>query len=228
MDIWKGEPLANNILKEIKDALRILGAYSWINVITRDNDNPYCKGIIKDARDCHTVVHTMDAPPKAYGGAYISLDPSIKVPDRCNMDGGYTTPCTAEAILRMLKWKGFRLEGANVVIIGRSERVGAPLAHLLTEGNATVTLAHSYTPTYSLWRYIAYADLVISCTGNPEIGNKYRQFKAGATLIDVGGDFAKNVPTNVEHFVPHIGGIGPITRAVLLEHAMTYNLEPRR
>lgn len=218
MNIWKGEELADQILSETKARLEAEDAYGWLNVIVADKEDPYYKGILKDAYHNRTVIHTYTEAPETYRGAFISLDPMVAVPDNNNMDGGNTIPCTAEAIVRMLQWKGFRTESADVVIIGRSKRVGAPLAHLLTDLDSTVTLAHSLTSGYSLWHHIANADLVVSCVGNAGFSEKYKQFKPGATLIDVGGDFVGDIPTNVGNFVPHIGGIGPITRAVLLDH----------
>ena len=221
MNIWKGKELADQMLESVKQHIDVfLDHYPCLNVIGGDVSNPYYRGILKDAEYCGIVVknHLGSDLPLIKSGNYISLDPTIRVPDSCNVDGGGTTPCTAEAIVRMLLWKGFEFDGATSVVIGRSERVGRPVATLLTDLSTTVTLAHSRTPEASLGRYIADADLIISCAGNAGFAEKYKDFKKRATLIDVGGDFVGLAENAVENFAPHIGGVGTITRAVLMEH----------
>ena len=133
-------------------------------------------------------------------------------------DGGYLTPCTAEASMRLLRRYGFIFQGADVLLLGRSERVGEPLSHLLTRANATVTIAHSLTKSSSIWRLAQNADLIISSVGRADFTEL--ELKPTATVVDIGGDFVGI--SGIQNYVPFIGGVGPVTRAILMEHILKF------
>lgn len=219
MNIWKGRGLADVILESVKRNYADRGIYCTLKVIGGKDDEPYLKGILRDASYCNIFVKRLHKAETRWYGHYISLDPKITVPDDHNLDGGTFTPCTAEAIINLLLWQGFEPAGADVVVIGRSERVGRPVSDLLLDMNATVTLAHNRTSRASLGRYIANADLIISGVGDAGFAKKFKKFKPSATLIDIGGDFVGIADDAVENFVPHVGGVGPVTRAILMQHA---------
>jgi methylenetetrahydrofolate dehydrogenase (NADP+)/methenyltetrahydrofolate cyclohydrolase len=133
-------------------------------------------------------------------------------------------PATAEAVLRLLDHHHVELEGRHAVVVGRSAVVGKPVAHLLLDRNATVTIAHSRTR--ELTAITRQADVLVVAVGRTHlIGRDH--VTPGATVIDVGtnatpdGGLAGDVdPTvaDVAALSPVPGGVGPVTTAVLLRH----------
>ena len=133
-------------------------------------------------------------------------------------------PATAEAVLRLLDHHHVELEGRHAVVVGRSAVVGKPVAHLLLDRNATVTIAHSRTR--DLTAITRQADVLVVAAGRTHlIGRDH--VTPGATVIDVGtnatpdGGLAGDVdPTvaDVAALSPVPGGVGPVTTAVLLRH----------
>ena len=133
-------------------------------------------------------------------------------------------PATAEAVLRLLDHHHVELEGRQAVVVGRSAVVGKPVAHLLLDRNATVTIAHSRTR--DLTAITRQADVLVVAAGRTHlIGRDH--VTPGATVIDVGtnatpdGSLAGDVdPTvaDVAALSPVPGGVGPVTTAVLLRH----------
>lgn len=126
--------------------------------------------------------------------------------------------CTPFGIILYLKECGFSCEGKNVLVIGRSDIVGKPLAKLLTAANATVTLAHSKTTDLSF--YINHADLIISAVGK---ANFLDCSQINCPVIDVGINFNEEGKMvgdcfNIEgkEVTPVPGGVGLLTRCGLL------------
>jgi len=140
------------------------------------------------------------------------------------LDRPSITPCTPKAILALLTEYKIDLAGKSVLIIGRGTTVGRPLSILLSQKpvNATVTLAH--TATKNLIELTKSADVVIAAIGKPHF-IKPEMIKAGAVVIDVGitrtdagllGDVDPKVIEIASYFAPMPGGVGPMTRAMLL------------
>ena len=137
-------------------------------------------------------------------------------------------PCTPRGIVELINHYKIPLAGAEVVVIGRGLTVGRPLGLLLTrkQENATVTLTH--TGTKDLIAHTKRADIVISAIGSAHF-LKADHIKAGAAVLDVGisrtadgllGDVDPGV-MNVASFVaPMPGGVGPMTRAMLLQNVV--------
>jgi methylenetetrahydrofolate dehydrogenase (NADP+) / methenyltetrahydrofolate cyclohydrolase len=134
-------------------------------------------------------------------------------------------PATAEAVLRLLDHHGIALAGRHAVVVGRSAVVGKPVAHLLLDRNATVTICHSRTR--DLAAITTQADVLVVAAGRAGlIGPEH--VAAGATVIDVGtnatpdGGLAGDVDPKVAEVAgalsPVPGGVGPVTTAVLLRH----------
>jgi methylenetetrahydrofolate dehydrogenase (NADP+)/methenyltetrahydrofolate cyclohydrolase len=135
-------------------------------------------------------------------------------------------PCTPKAVIEMLKFYDIPLEGANVVIAGRSLVVGKPLAMLMLDENATVTICHSRT--HSMNEVTKKADIVVAAIAKAKfMGEDY--FTEDSVVIDVGinddgqgkicGDVDyDNVVDKVKAISPAIGGIGTITSTILLSH----------
>lgn len=132
-------------------------------------------------------------------------------------------PSTPAGIMELLKANHIELEGKHVVIVGRSNIAGKPLAHLLLEANATVTIVHSRTK--NLKQLTKLADILVVAVGQPELITK-DYVKTGAVVIDVGinrtesglkGDVDfNNVKLKVAAITPVPGGVGPMTIAMLM------------
>lgn len=137
-------------------------------------------------------------------------------------------PCTPRGIVALLNHYSIQLQGAEVVVIGRGLTVGRPLGLLLTrkQENATVTLTH--TGTKDLAAHTRRADIVIAAIGHAHF-LKAEMIKPGATVLDVGisrtdagllGDVHPDVMNIASHVAPMPGGVGPMTRAMLLTNVV--------
>lgn len=142
-------------------------------------------------------------------------------------------PCTPAGILFLLDHAGLPVAGQRAVVVGRSHIVGRPLAGLLLNRDATVTVAHSRTP--DLAAVTREADLLCVAVGQPHLITP-DMVKAGATVIDVGinrvpgqdggkahltGDVAPAVAEVAGAITPVPGGVGPMTIAQLLANTVT-------
>jgi methylenetetrahydrofolate dehydrogenase (NADP+) / methenyltetrahydrofolate cyclohydrolase len=134
-------------------------------------------------------------------------------------------PATAEAVLRLLEYHQIELDGRRAVVVGRSAVVGKPVAQLLLDRNATVTICHSHTR--DLAAVTTQADVLVVATGRAGlIGPGH--VAPGATVIDVGtnatpdgglvGDVDPTVADVAGALSPVPGGVGPVTTALLLRH----------
>ena len=137
-------------------------------------------------------------------------------------------PCTPVGAIELLRRHGVEIEGADVVVVGRGITVGRPLGLLLTRRteNATVTLCH--TRTRDLAGHVRNADIVVAAAGVPGIITA-DMVKPGAAVLDVGvsrvdGKIAGDVATDVAEVAgwisPNPGGVGPMTRAMLLSNVV--------
>jgi methylenetetrahydrofolate dehydrogenase (NADP+)/methenyltetrahydrofolate cyclohydrolase len=137
-------------------------------------------------------------------------------------------PCTPRGIVELINHYKIPLTGAEVVVIGRGLTVGRPLGLLLNrkDVNATVTLTH--TGTKELAAHTKRADIVVAAIGSPHF-IKAKDVKNGATVLDVGisrtdsglvGDVDPEVMEVAAFFAPMPGGIGPMTRAMLITNVV--------
>jgi methylenetetrahydrofolate dehydrogenase (NADP+)/methenyltetrahydrofolate cyclohydrolase len=138
-------------------------------------------------------------------------------------------PGTPLGIMRMLDEYEIPLEGARAVVIGRSAIVGKPMAHLLLQRNATVTICHSRTQ--DLERHTLDADVLVAAVGRTHLVSP-DMVKFGATVIDVGmnrdpesrkvlGDVDPGAMEEAAYMTPVPGGVGPMTIAMVLQNAVT-------
>ena len=140
-------------------------------------------------------------------------------------------PCTPQAVQFLLQHCGAEISGAHVVVLGRSEIVGKPVAAMLSQkgqgGNATVTLCHSRTRDLSA--VVRSADIVVAALGSPQFVTG-PMVKPGAVVIDVGinrtedglvgdVDFDQVAP-HAAAITPVPGGVGPMTIAMLLKNTL--------
>lgn len=135
----------------------------------------------------------------------------------------YVYPCTPKGILLLLDEYNIKLEGKNIVVVGRSNLVGKPVAQMLLKRNATVTMCHSHTKNLSA--ITKTADIIVSAVGKKVIGEK--MLKSDCVVIDVGifrdengkisGDVDfENVSKTAAYISPVPGGVGPMTIASLM------------
>lgn len=134
-------------------------------------------------------------------------------------------PFVASGIMKLIEATGINLEGKRAVVVGRSQLVGKPLAFLLLERNATVSICHSATT--DLTSYTKKADLLVVAAGHPRTITS-RMVREGAVVIDVGvnqigshltGDVDYEEVKNVASWItPVPGGVGPVTIAMLLDN----------
>jgi methylenetetrahydrofolate dehydrogenase (NADP+) / methenyltetrahydrofolate cyclohydrolase len=137
-------------------------------------------------------------------------------------------PCTPHGVVQLLKRSGVEIEGKEAVVIGRSNLVGKPLAQLLLRENATVTVCHSRTK--NLPEVARRAELLVVAAGRREfVGAEY--VREGAIVVDVGihareggglvGDVRfEEVESVASRATPVPGGVGPMTRAMLLYNTL--------
>lgn len=145
---------------------------------------------------------------------------------------GGVEPCTPAGIVELLERAGIAIEGANAVVVGRSNLVGKPTALLLLRRNATVTLCH--TRTRDLASHTRSADILVAAAGMANLITQ-DMVKPGASVIDVStnwaggkqvGDLGPGVEEVAGWLTPNPGGVGPMTRAMLIKN--TYEAEVRR
>ncbi len=143
------------------------------------------------------------------------------------VDGGFS-PCTPKAAIEMLKYYDIPLQGANVLVAGRSLVVGKPLAMLLLKENATVTICHSRTK--NMESIASRADLVVAAIGKAKFMDE-GFFTESSIVIDVGVNYDENgkicgdvdydkVFGRVKALTPPTGGLGTITTTILLDQAV--------
>ncbi len=193
-----------------------------LQAVIQLNNEANCTGFIvqlplpKDV-DAQKVLTAVDPSKDADGLHPFNLGNLV-------LDKPSITPCTPKAILALLAEYKIELSGKSVLIIGRGTTVGRPLSILISQKptNATVTLAH--TATKNLAELMKSADVIIAAIGKAHF-IKPEMIKNGAVVIDVGitrtdagllGDVDPKVKEVASYFAPMPGGVGPMTRAMLL------------
>jgi methylenetetrahydrofolate dehydrogenase (NADP+)/methenyltetrahydrofolate cyclohydrolase len=171
--------------------------------------------------DAHRVIETI-APAKDVDGFHVASAGALMV----GQPGFW--PCTPYGCMKMLESIGYDLRGKHAVVIGRSNIVGKPMALMLLQKNATVTICHSATP--DLAAHTRQADVVVAAVGRRNILTA-DMVKPGAVVIDVGmnrndagklcGDVDFDGVQQVAGWItPVPGGVGPMTRAMLLVNTL--------
>jgi len=200
------------------------------------NANPACTGYIvqlplPDGIDTQRVLELIDPAKDADGLHPTNLGRLVL---RVNGPIDSPLPCTPRGIIELLTRHGVALAGADVLVIGRGTTVGRSIGLLLTrrEHNATVTLTH--TGTADLSEHARYADIIVAAAGVPGIVTA-DLVKPGAVVLDVGvtrvvdavtgktrlaGDVDPGVAEVAGWLSPNPGGVGPMTRAMLLANVV--------
>jgi len=195
-------------------------------VVDELNADPACTGYIVQlplpaGLDAQRVLHRMDPAKDADGLHPVNLG-------RLVLGEPGPLPCTPRGIAELLRRFGVRIAGADVTVIGRGITVGRALGLLLTRRseNATVTLCH--TGTKDLAAHTRQADIVVVAAGRPGLLTP-DMVRPGAAVLDVGitrtenglvGDVAPAVAEVAGWLAPMPGGVGPMTRAMLLANVV--------
>jgi methylenetetrahydrofolate dehydrogenase (NADP+)/methenyltetrahydrofolate cyclohydrolase len=195
-------------------------------VVDELNADPTCTGYIVQLPlpkgiDETVVLERMDPAKDADGLHPVNLGRLV-----LNVPG--PLPCTPVGIVELLRRFDVPIKGAEVVVVGRGITVGRPLGLILTRRseNATVTLCH--TGTRDLESHLRTADIIVAAAGVPGLVTK-DVVKPGVAVLDVGvsrvdgkiaGDVALDVAEVAGFFAPNPGGVGPMTRAMLLQNVV--------
>ena len=195
-----------------------------VAAVNKLNQDPNCTGFIvqlplPSGIDVQEVLSAIDPKKDADGLTPTNLGNLV-------LSFNEIIPCTPKAIVALLSEYKIKLSGAKVLIIGRGLTVGRPLSILLSQKaiNATITLAHSATSNLSA--LIKESDFVIAAIGSAHF-IKPEMVKPGAVIVDVGitrvdnklvGDVDPTVAQIASAMAPMPGGVGPLTRAMLLQN----------
>lgn len=195
-----------------------------VAAVNKLNQDPNCTGFIvqlplPSGIDVQEVLSAIDPKKDADGLTPTNLGNLV-------LSFNEIIPCTPKAIVALLSEYKIKLSGAKVLIIGRGLTVGRPLSILLSQKaiNATITLAHSATSNLSA--LIKESDVVIAAIGSAHF-IKPEMVKPGAVIVDVGitrvddklvGDVDPTVAQIASVMAPMPGGVGPLTRAMLLQN----------
>lgn len=204
--------------------------------VRRLNEDPACTGFIVQLPlpkgiDTNRVLELVDPDKDADGLHPTNLGRLVL---RVNEEVTSPLPCTPRGIIELLERHGVELAGADVVVVGRGTTVGRSIGLLLTRRavNATVTLTH--TGTHDLAEHTRHADVIVAAAGVPSIITA-DIVKPGAVVVDVGvsrvpdpetgtsrlaGDVHPEVAEVAAWISPNPGGVGPMTRAMLLSNVV--------
>lgn len=242
--------IADSMLEKITEQIKTLDTPPVLVGIRIEGDagaESYAKGIKKDCARCGVLYfeHLMekDSPIDSWDKRIAALneDDSIdgiiiftpcpkfteRIKPQKDIDAMhsnlYYDPCTPSAVIKILLESSVEITEKHAVVLGRSNTVGRPMARLLLDNDATVTVCHSKTPNLS--KYCREADILIAATGQKNMVT-YDMAKIGSTVIDVGRTDVKfdEVVRVAENITPQKNGVGLVTRAILMEHV----LEARR
>lgn len=204
--------------------------------VRRLNDNPACTGFIvqlplPQGVDTNRVLELIDPDKDADGLHPTNLGRLVL---RTAEDIESSLPCTPKGIIELIERHGISLAGKDITVVGRGTTVGRSIGLLLTRKavNATVTLCH--TGTRDLAAHTRGADVIVAAAGVPGIVTG-DMVKDGVVLVDVGvsrvtdpdtgkskvaGDIAADAIAKSAWYSPNPGGVGPMTRAMLLSNVV--------
>ncbi len=204
--------------------------------VERLNASPDCTGFIVQLPlpagiDSNRVLELIDPDKDADGLHPTNLGRLVL---RMSEDIDSSLPCTPKGIIELIERHGVSLRGKHVVVIGRGTTVGRSIGLLLTRRavNATVTLCH--TGTADLAAHTRTADVIVAAAGVPDLVTG-DMVKDGVVLVDVGvsrvadpetgksrvaGDIAADAVAKSSWYSPNPGGVGPMTRAMLLANVV--------
>ena len=244
-------------IKELVLKMDIKPSIAIVQVNEDAGSNAYVKGKLKDAAELGINADLIKLPldtseaellnvieelnnDEAHDGFIVQMplpkqinEEKVKlaVSPKKDVDGFHPlsslSPCTPKGIMNYLHHEGIQILGKNAVVLGRSNIVGKPMAHLLLKESANVTVLHSKTTFEDMSRYIANADIIVVAIGKQHFLDNRFQYKESAAIIDVGisrdenglhGDALPDLPVKLQTPVP--GGVGLLTRLALYENLL--------
>lgn len=239
--ILVGEDPASQVYVRNKEkACAEVGFYSEKYTLPADTTQAQLNALVDELngkKEINGILCQLPLPPHLSDKEVIArIDPAKDVdafhPENVGaiMIGDYRfLPCTPAGVMELIRSTGTDLTGKRAVVLGRSNIVGKPMAALLTQADGTVTLCHSRTP--ELAEITRQADILVSAVGK---GNcvTASMVKDGAAVIDVAmnrndagklcGDVDFDaVEPKASYITPVPGGVGPMTRAMLMENLLT-------
>ncbi|MEY4623868.1 MAG: hypothetical protein RLZZ07_498 [Actinomycetota bacterium] len=214
-------------IQSIRVDLPASATFADIRSAIRDlNQSSECTGYIVQLPlpkgiDANAILEEIDPAKDADGLHPLNLGKLV-------LDQAAPLPCTPRGIVELLERYNVRINGAEVVIVGRGLTVGRPLGLLLSRKreSATVTITHS--ATVDLKSHLSRADIVVAALGKAHFISA-ADIKAGAAVLDVGitrtsegllGDVHPDVLAKAGFLAPMPGGVGPMTRAMLLANVV--------
>ena len=214
-------------IQSIRVDLPATATFADIRSAIRDlNNSSECTGYIVQLPlpkgiDANAILEEIDPAKDADGLHPLNLGKLV-------LDQPAPLPCTPRGIVELLERYKVRINGAEVVIVGRGLTVGRPLGLLLSRKreSATVTITHS--ATIDLKSHLSRADIVVAALGKAHFISA-ADIKADAAVLDVGitrtsdgllGDVHPDVHTKAGFLAPMPGGVGPMTRAMLLANVV--------
>lgn len=239
--IWMGDNPASEIyIRHKQKACERVGFHSdLVHLSDQQSQQDLLETIarLNQNTQIHGILVQMPLPEHIDSEAVLAaIDPAKDVDGFHPINAGYLlsghprlVPCTPLGIMRMLEFYNYNPAGKRAVIIGRSNIVGKPMALLLLQANATVSILHSRTP--DLAAYTREADLIVVAVGKRNVLTA-EMVQTGAVVIDVGMnrlegrkvvgdvDFAGLEP-KCSLITPVPGGVGPMTIAMLLQNTLT-------
>lgn len=238
--ILVGDDSASKIyVNRKKNACEEVGFLSFDFRLPQDTSEKHITGIIADLnRDerIHGILVQLPLPGHINTSVVVeTVDPRKDVDGfhpynlgRLFTGNPYHMACTPKGILNMLDFHGIEIAGKEAVIVGRSNIVGKPLAMMLLNRHATISICHTKTARIS--EVTKRGDILIAAAGRSEMVRK-DMIKDGAVVIDVGinrmddgrliGDVAfSEVKERASYITPVPGGVGPMTIAMLLENTL--------
>ena len=206
-----------NKVKDCEEVGIIADVYQYPEDIT---EHELCENITLDQEHYDGVIVQLPLPPHIREKVVVAAIDPLKDVDGFHPDSPYD-PATPSGIMKYLRYLKFDLTGKDVVIIGCSNTVGKPLARMMTDADATVTLCHSKS---KLGPHIYHCDLIVTTVGKAGFLNCYPIY---VPVIDVGINFDKDgklcgdcFNTEERDVTPVPGGVDLLTRCVLLENVI--------
>lgn len=217
-----------------------VGIKSFAYYLPEESSQEQVEELVRELVDnvsVHGILVQLPLPKHLNADKILSLIPECKDVDGfCEQNIGNLcmnrkclVACTPNGVMKMLEREGIALKGKNAVVIGRSNIVGKPMAMLLLNADATVTVCHS--KTQNLKEICARADILVAAIGRAKFVTA-DMVKDGAVVIDVGmnrdengklcGDVDfENVKEKCSYITPVPGGVGPMTITMLLFNTVT-------
>ncbi|MQY16789.1 Bifunctional protein FolD protein [Streptomyces sp. RB5] len=199
-----------------------------IEAVVRElNDDPACTGYIVQLPlpkgiDENRVLELMDPAKDADGLHPMNLGKLV-------LNEPAPLPCTPNGVIRLLRQHGVEINGAHVVVVGRGVTIGRSMPLLLTRRSENATVTQCHTGTRDLAAQLRQADIIVAAAGVPHLV-KPEDVKPGAAVLDVGvsrgadgkisGDVHPGVAEVAGWLSPNPGGVGPMTRAMLIHNVV--------